>query len=439
MAKKQKTKKSRTEGRVRLTIAIVVIAVLVCGSLFAVYKFSQSPIRTVTADIETVRTTIQAQAFVFRDEERIDASFSGFTVPFVQDGEHVGSNAQIAARFSDADSAQRYTEMLELQRDYDRIQTLATATDIASMRVEMLTSKAEGCVFDFLQAADSGNVLETAEYEQDYLTAETILEVSLKGSVDFSGKLEEISKRIQSLKSSLGRYTTVTTGIGDGGFFYSETDGFEDTLSVRDIDTLSVRGLDAALSAGPSGTTGGKLLRDFGWYVAFAVDKDDAQKLSGKLGLSVSLRFPQSGVRDISAVVHAVRADGSGRSLVILRCTDSDENLLRLRKVRVEMTIHEYKGLKVPVSALRVREMTVVQAVDAEDEVGRVDTVNGVYIMRGEFVSFRIIRDPIYRCDEFVLVPVSGKKSKYEKPYIGLYDEIITEGKDLEDGALIYQ
>ena len=416
---KQRTSDATARRRVLWAGIALVLAIGICVAVYEMYALNQNPIRTVTALEETVYDTIDTTGFMLRAEQCLDVDLSGYTVPFIQDGGRVPAGAEIAARFADAGSAQRYAQALQLRAEYDRYAALSAGTEYSSMKVEALMEKARLGVCDYLQAVAAGKIADAAAYESDFLDKETALEIAVSGSLDLSAKLAELSKKIEAQDASVGTYETLTTGADAGGYFFSETDGFEDTLSYADAEHLTVEQLEKAMAAEPASSKGGKIVKNHVWYITAILDAHDAESLAAVKG-KVRIRFPQVGAEDVQATFYAANPDANGKSTVVFRCIEVSEQLLRLRKTQIVIVRGEKKGFKVPSSAVRILDR------DGEQ-------VRGVYVLRGNIVSFRKLNS-VYAGEDFVL-----SAPKAESGYIKLYDEIITGGKDLHDGAVVYQ
>ena len=299
---KQRTSDATTRRRVLWAGIALVLAIGICVAVYEMYALNQNPIRTVTALEETVYDTIDTTGFMLRAEQCLDVDLSGYTVPFIQDGERVPAGAEIAARFADAGSAQRYAQALQLRAEYDRYAALSAGTEYSSMKVEALMEKARLGVCDYLQAVAAGKIADAAAYESDFLDKETALEIAVSGSLDLSAKLAELSKKIEAQDASVGTYETLTTGADAGGYFFSETDGFEDTLSYADAEHLTVEQLEKAMAAEPASSKGGKIVKNHVWYITAILDAHDAESLAAVKG-KVRIRFPQVGAEDVQATL----------------------------------------------------------------------------------------------------------------------------------------
>lgn len=431
MTKKQNKIKcparARTQWRVRRVMIAVLVAVLLCGGIYEIYALNHNPVRVQPALEETVVEKVRASAFVFRDEQCIQADLSAYCVPFVQDGERVSGNGVIAASFSDAGSAQQYARLMELREEYARLSALATGTEYSSVRVSALMDGAANGLCDLLAQTDTGNIAYAEKAQNTFLEKETALEMAVGKDINIASTLHDLSASIRAQEASVGSYQTVTTGLESSGYFFSKTDGYEDVLSFADADSLTVSELQAAMMTLPVSSTGGKIVKSFAWYLAAVVDSQTAEKLSHISG-SLRINFPQQGLGEVSVTVYSMRADATGKCAVVFRCIDSTDTLLQLRKEEIEIVIGKTTGYRVPLSAVRIIEQ------DGEQ-------VSGVYVLRGNVVSWRKI-NPVYAGDGYILsAPYYKDKDKKELDtgYIGLYEEIITEGKDLYAGAVVYR
>lgn len=95
------------------------------------------------------------------------------------------------------------------------------------------------------------------------------------------------------------------------------------------------------------------------------------------------------------------------------------EDFSYLRVQSMEITIRVRKGLRVPAEAVRV-----------------IDGETGVYILRGGIVEFRRV-SVLFERDGDCIVDAALTAGDGETPYLALYDEVITAGKDLYVGKVL--
>ena len=448
MAKEKKHEKKQTaqsRARVRLRrILIVVVALILIGvTIYEVHTLRQNPIQKTTALEETVYDSVNTEAFILRSEQTIDVDLSGYTVLFVQDGERVESNARIAARFADAGSAQRYADLVDLRAEYDRYAALSSGREYSAMKVESLMQRSAERMCAFLQASDTGNIAQAKKLENDFLGQETALEIAITGNLDLTSRLAELSQKVRAQEATVDDYEAITTGVDSGGYFYSYTDGCEDVLSYENASALTVEELETALREKPTQAAGSKVIKSHVWYVAAIIDGQTADKLTGKKG-TVRISFPKAGVPDVRASVYALNAETDGKCAAVFRCIEVSESLLRLRKTEVQIVLGEATGFKVPLSAVRMLDMDVYdengKQVFNDDGSPKQEKTRCVFVLRGNVVSQRRL-NVIYTGEDFLLsaAPNPGADPSQAGTYVKRYDEIITGGKNLHAGAVIYE
>jgi hypothetical protein len=428
---------------VRRIVVAAIVTSLIVALVYEVGKLRQNPIRTTTAVEETVYDAVETEAFVLRDEQTIQTDLSGYTVLFVQDGERVGSDAQIAARFADSGSAKRYADLVELRAEYERYTALSNGREYSSMKVEALMQKAADKVCAFIDAADSGNIAAAKTFENDFLGQETALEIAVTGDLDLSSKIADLSQKLQAQEATVGDYESVTTGVSSSGYFFSRTDGCEDVLSYADADKLTVEQIELALKEKPAQSSGSKIVKSHVWYVAAILETTTAEKLTVKKS-TVRISFPKAGVPDVQASVYALHPQSDGRCAAVFRCIEVSESLLRLRKGDARIIFGEKTGYRIPLNAVRYLDMNTYDenGKPVVDEKG--DNVTAktrcVFILRGNVVSQRRLY-VIYTGEDFLLsgTPDIERDRTLTGNYVDRYDEIITGGKNLHAGAVIYE
>ena len=94
---------------------------------------------------------------------------------------------------------------------------------------------------------------------------------------------------------------------------------------------------------------------------------------------------------------------------------------------RVEAVVNEYEGIRVPRSAEHIHIST--------DENGKEVEEYGVYVKLGTLMYFRKITNKLYQNEEYMLLPLNPSEEDGDE--VRLYDEVIVEGTDLDNGKLI--
>ena len=92
-----------------------------------------------------------------------------------------------------------------------------------------------------------------------------------------------------------------------------------------------------------------------------------------------------------------------------------NEQLATLRLEEAQIILEEYDGLKIPSGAVRV---------NSENE-------KGVFVIKGNIALFKKI-DILYSDGEYMLIDPNSENNE-----VKIYDQVVTEGKDISDGKII--
>ena len=103
------------------------------------------------------------------------------------------------------------------------------------------------------------------------------------------------------------------------------------------------------------------------------------------------------------------------KTLVVIECTVMDEYSASVRITDCEVLFKQYKGIKIPKSAIHF-----------------VDGQMGVYVNFSNIVYFKKI-SPTFEDDNYVIVP----KTTNENNQVEMYDSIIVKGRNLYDGKYL--
>ncbi|MBR6512280.1 MAG: hypothetical protein IKT24_02250, partial [Clostridia bacterium] len=159
----------------------------------------------------------------------------------------------------------------------------------------------------------------------------------------------------------------------------------------------------------------GRIVKEFNWYLITVVESKQVSGL--KTGRSITVNLPYSSISSIDAKVYAMSENrDTGEIALVLSCNLMNPDVASLRHEAAEIVIASHTGLKIPTSALRVND----------------DGDKGVYVLSGNIAKFKKV-NIIYSEKDFVL----SKAEEGQDGYVRLYDNIITEGKDLYDGKVV--
>ena len=158
----------------------------------------------------------------------------------------------------------------------------------------------------------------------------------------------------------------------------------------------------------------GKMITTYEWYFCCKVDADKIKGIKNGDKLSVALKDSDD-VIDCTVVSGADMDLGVKETVLVLRNSAMDSSISAMRVENIEIRLKEYTGFKVPSSAIHV------------DEDGK----KMVYALAANQVNARY-GNIIYSTKDYVIFEYEPENSDG----IRLYDQIITQGKDLYDGKI---
>ena len=160
----------------------------------------------------------------------------------------------------------------------------------------------------------------------------------------------------------------------------------------------------------------GHIVTGFSWRFYAVCSADLAERLNGLSRVSISVPGKQE--EPLAATVVDVTTDEeTGLAKVALECRSINAQVLCLNYEEAEISLHTYQGIRIDRRALHI-----------------VNGQRGVYVKYGDLQRFRRITI-LYEDDTYILVPEGGKVG--EDNELRLYDEVIVEGSNLQDGKLL--
>lgn len=418
MAQSQEKKVNNGSKKMLKDILPIAVVLLIIG----IYIFTQCygathvSVETITAVTSTVYETVDAKAYVVRDEHIVDSDKNGVTVACVNDGEKVKKGGNIAMVFSSEEQARSYTSVLDLQKSLDyyidlESRSAGMATDVASIDKDIIND-----VNEYIRQASSyssGALDSSSKSLNDKLTRRQII---IGESIDFSSVKSELEKEINSLNVD-GCMPSGYVSIDESGVFSSYTDGCEGLVDYNKVTELTPEALDKAIEQSSKASKEnhlGKMITTYEWYFCCKVDANKIKGIKNGDKLSVALKDSDD-VIDCTVVSGADVDLGVDETVLVLRNSALDSSISAMRVEDIEIRLKEYSGFKVPSSAIHV------------DENGK----KMVYSLAANQVNARY-GEIVYSTKDYVIFAYEPENNDG----IRLYDQIITQGKDLYDGKI---
>ena len=345
---------------------------------------------------------------------QVSVSEDGTIGYLVDDGERVSTGNAVAEIYTSATQAISRQQLNDLDA---RITLLKKSQNTSSSDVSMVQRQMQNAFYDVLDVLDSGKYSDFSGESNDYLLSANQMQIITGQSTGFEETISQLEAEKSAVEAQLGQPTTITAPVG--GYFVSAQTTKLLTLSPEELQAMSAADLQTALQSGQGVAPvdgAGKIVTSYTWQFYTVCSQEESEKF--KPDAKVEISFPGQAEKKLPAVVESVELDeATGLAKVTLRCEYVNTEVLALTIAQAQIDFESYAGVRISADALHI-----------------VDGVKGVYVKYGNLVRFRKITI-LYQDDEYILVPEDGKVGTDNE--VRLFDEVIVQGLNLKDGALI--
>lgn len=395
---------------------IAVSILLISYIVYQAYMMTYNPVETELAYEYTIEDTMDAEVFVARAESYINNSKKGTIISAVEDGSRVSKNQPVAYVFSDTAAADTFTELRDLEAQIKRYKLLSNQSDNYIFDVEDLDMYIDEEAIKLVDLVNDRHLTLLDDSINSFRNQVVTKQISTGSKLDFESRLASLQVKYDTLSKKSTKHTDVISK--NSGYYIGYTDGYENVIDCKEISKIGIDDIRKALEAEPKTVPNGvigKVVTDFTWYFLTVLEADKVASLS--VGSTVTVVLPFSAINTVSAKVFAINENKeTGEVALVLSCNIMNPDAVALRHENAKIVKSSYTGIKVPSSAIRVNK----------------DGEKGVYVLSGNLAMFKKI-NIVYSADDYVLSRAEDGGSGY----VSLYDNIITEGKDLYDGKVI--
>lgn len=401
-------------------IAVLVLVYLVLHTLSSF----ENELEVKTAYYTTMDLTYDSTAYIFRDETVLSSNKNGNVIYEFDNGEKVRMNQKIASVFSDSKDYNTQKEIDRLEAEIEYLNAVVNEVKFSTPSIPSLdksiNERVEG-ISSFSYERDLRGSLSLAQksvYDLD------LKYCTLNGTEEFENLVESYKNEIKSLEKTVsGSSSSITSSIA--GYFYNETDGFENVFTLDKIDSLSSSTFDELKNTSPESYSSiGKIVVNSKWCIAFELNTKDAITLSPDKKYKVT--FPASDKKIEMKVEKKIDSSDEDKKIVVMSSNSILGDFNFSRKQIISVTAATYSGLAFPASAVHTDY----------DSTGA--NKAGVYVLDETIVKFKTI-DRIMEKNGYILcsVPDSSNISAFSSTEISLFDAVIVKGTNLYHNKVI--
>ncbi|MBR3869896.1 MAG: hypothetical protein IKJ17_00115 [Clostridia bacterium] len=397
-----------------VTTFFTVLIVAALSFYFGYYliNYASDSMNIIKAEKVTVYNSITANGYAVRNEQVIKYNGDGVIVTTKDDGQRVSKGGEVAKIYSSARDAENQALIQKLTK---KIHALDTALDGVTYGASSLSELEAGisAVSMKIQAlCATGNGTELAEFVDELNVLLSRKNLILADGAERATATSVLESEVRNLKQMSGS-SARTIKAQYAGYFVSMTDGYEELLTMSDVEMLTPENVkNLASSVKPDENAIGKIITDYVWEYVFTATHEQTEDM--KVGDSVELEFSFTDDNTLPATVKSITDCGDGNDLVVVECSQMTEDMLYIRRQSAKIIKSSVDGIKVDKMAIRVS-----------------DGVTGVYVLRGSQVKFVPV-DVIHMAEDYYIVE-QGTDADALVPS----DKVLTGGKDLYDGKQI--
>ncbi len=383
----------------------------------------EKEVQTTPAVLATKTDNLVLDAYIVRDERVLYASVEGGVNYLYEDGERVSVNSVVANIYSGVGAAEATDRILSIDKKVDVLEKSSVKENATKTDTKAIDDKINELYYIIRDKIEDGDI-EYAMYKKDELL--TYLNKRQIITQNVTGYDEQIIALIQEKEALTGQLINLEEKItvSNAGYFYSEVDGYESIFDVSKIEDMTYETYSGMVDSEPIITNGslsvGKIVNSNEWYILSEITKDDLKKFNK--GNTYPVKFPYNADATVVMTLEKIiEQSDSNQAVLVFKTNTMPDGFNYMRKQSIQIVEESYTGYKIPVNAVRV-----------------VDDVRGVYILSGNTVRFKEIEVLIEQDGYFIVKeqPTYLEDENYHKK-LGLYDMVITSGKNLYDGKII--
>jgi hypothetical protein len=416
------------------TVALNIIFILI--TLYVVFFFffdTRSAIETERAYFIEKQDEINANGYIFRNEEAI-IPVSGKSVNYlIESGEKVGKDQSLAQANVNSYDLSLQGRIDEIEKKIDILDRSNINLKYVKTTLEKLENESNEIYLSIVQNLQSGKIKNAVKDRTELLI--TLNKKQLMTQEITKNTFDEL---ISSLESEKIRLQTQTAQSGSGkniysersGIFYSRVDGYENLFTAEAVKNLDFAKFNEYLTTTPDyniiDNAIGKVAYDYDWYLVCVAPKK--KNIDYVAGQTYNVVYPFSSNKTIKSVLtNKLESVNSDEVLLTFRTTLMPKGFDFSRKQAISLVFNEVSGIRVPEQAMRI----------VTDENG--EPRQGVYTLRGNAVLFKELPEDecIGKYDGYYIYLEPSLRDEASRGTLQLNEDIITAGKDLYDGKTL--
>ena len=396
-------------GVMRALFALIALFILITVG-YQGYSSVRQEYETETAVIYSSADKVSFRGVYIRDESVIRSSYSGVLSYPVSDGNKVANGSVVAYVYEDESDIEINRRINEISDEIELLKAAQNPGTVLTAQPDFISSLISEKYQTLATLLAKKDVSDIKSYRDELLTLMSIYQISVKQEDGYDERIAGLELEIDELVKNRKSYKAAIKS-SDSGYFVSYTDGYETKLKLDDNSSVTAEVIkdvianEKTMRASRSKNEIGKLVKGYNWKIAGIIDNSDSVYNPGD---QVKLSFASTPDTVTATIESLEPTEDPEEWVLILRCDEMTYDLVQKRVERVEMTLNDFEGIKVPRDALRFNK----------------NNEKGCYVLWGQRVLFKKV-DPIFEDDTYTLSRITS-----DEEYVCVYDDIIIKGVD---------
>ncbi len=418
------------------TITLSILILVYVG--YQVYSINKKTVSTETATYSTIKDSINADAYVVRDETIIYNDKDGVVNYFVGDGDKISNNGKIASLYKNSDDVIIKKQLEQIDKELSQLKNLNMVSNAAIANPNAINAQISDCIKESISDINDNKLQNLDEDKSNVLYLINQRNIITGKVSDFNDRIQELQKQKSSLESSYNKEICSILSP-KSGYFVSVTDGIEGVTDYNNVKSLKPSDITDALSKkeqGPARNVLGKIIGGVNWWVTCNVPYQEAKNID--LGSNLSITFPFASISDVPCRVVGINPDNEqNQTAVILECDYMNRELSLLRSESISINLNSYSGIVISKKSLH-EDVVVKEKTDESGNTTKEEKeVQGVYVLYGSEMVFKQVI-PIFANSSHVVCKSDPEEGElFNGDTIKAYDQVITEGAGLYNGRII--
>ena len=346
--KKKVTRKRKTKSRKKFInniMQIVLLSAIICLIAYTVYsvaKFIVKPSDALVVDKGTISEIETVDGYIIRNEVIVNSQNADTEIIEIKsEGAKVAKGEEIF-RYKITNESEISTQIEELNNKIQ--EALEGQTNLFQGDIKALDAQIDKILGKTMMNNNIQTITENKKEITNYLTKKAKIAGELSPADSYINGL--IAQKTE-LENRLSNESNNEISPMSGVVSY-RVDGLETELNANKLSEITIGYLEGLnLKTGQiisKNTSKGKVLNSFSCYIAVVRKIDDKHDV--KVGDKITLRTA------MDSTIKSTVQDENGKQLIILEITKGVEELIKYRKISLDIVWWEKEGLRVPKSSI---------------------------------------------------------------------------------------